>query len=79
MKGPLTTRENVRGINVTALDGILHSRKMNHGITYPDDVHFYSYHLLHAGRHQDLLGIGRVQRRTERWTASIAGARSLWK
>ena len=46
-------------------------------VTYPDDVHFNSYHLLHAGRHQDLLRIGRVQRRAERRAASVARARSL--
>ena len=47
--------------------------------TYPDDVHFNSYHLLHAGRHQDFLGIGRVQRRAERRPASVARTSSLRK
>lgn len=46
-------------------------------IAYPDDVHFNSYHLLHAGRHQDFLGIGRVQRRAERRPASVARTSSL--
>lgn len=77
VKGRLTTRENVQGINVTALDGIPRSRKTDTGVTYPDDVHFNSYHLLHAGRHQDLLGIGRVQRGAECRAASITRTRSL--